>query len=331
MEVIAETAMHHDGDFEFYKELTSSIVIETKTDYVKFHITLDIAEYAHEDHPAYDWLQARIFNETQWEQLFKIVRENGKKLMLLFNDTKAVDFGMKYNPELVEIHSTCLNDITLLNCLNSKINKGTKVVLGVGGSTLFEVENAISHIDSKNVVLMHGFQNYPTDYNDINFNKISKIIDLYPNFEHGYADHTSWENEDNILITLFGAANRMDFIEKHVTTLYGESRVDWQAAISIDMFNKLIEKIDLLKKCNGDGFLKLNSGELSYSTFGLNKKAAVLNRVMSKGEILDKSDFSFKRTSQGSDLSQIDAFNCIGSAIKIDLKLGDCLLKEHFD
>jgi len=218
MQLIAETAWHHDGDFIFFKKLVEEISIKTEADFIKLHITLDLEEYMHSDHPAYQWAKERIITKEQWIELFDIILNNNKKLMLLFNDKKAIDFGMSFSPEIVEIHSVCLNDINLLKHLKKKIDPKTKVVLGVGGSDLYEIENAINIINSKNVVLMHGFQNYPTKYEDINFSKIKKIMQLFPLYKHGYADHTAWNNENNVQITLFGAALGMDYIEKHVTT-----------------------------------------------------------------------------------------------------------------
>ena len=178
---------------------------------------------------------------------------------------------------------------------------------------------------------MHGFQNFPTDFKDINFLKIQKLLQLYSNLSHGYADHTSWDHKDNVLITMFGAALGMDYLEKHVTTNYGENRVDWQAAISIEMFNDLSDKVKLLKACNGDGLLKLNPGEEAYSVFGANKKAAILNKNIIASHELSIDDFSFKRTGQSSDLSQLDVLAKKGNKIKKDLMKGHCLLIEDFE
>lgn len=327
MYLIAETAWHHDGDFLFFKDLVQAISEKTSTDFIKFHITLDVDEYMHTDHPAYNWAKERIFSEKQWNEIFNIALDYNKKLMLLFNDRKAVDFGMTYNPELVEIHSVCLNDIKLLNHLKSKISNETVVVLGIGGTDLYEVEHAVEIIESENILLMHGFQNYPTKYEDINFSKIRKIMKLYPRFKHGYADHTAWDNENNILITLFGAALGMDFIEKHVSTAIGSGRTDWQAAVSIDRFNEIQKNLKVLSVANGDGLLKMNEGERSYSTFGAMKKAAILNRDVKKGEHLSLNDFDFKRTGQGSDLSQLEAIKNLNKVFSKDFSKGHCLSK----
>jgi len=331
MKLIAETAWHHDGNFEFFNKLVDEILNKTKANYIKFHITLDVDEYMHHDHPGYDWAKERIFTKSQWSELFEKVIANGKKLMLLFNDKEAIDFGMTYNPELVEIHSVCLNDIKLLKHLKNKINNTTKIVLGVGGTDIYEVENAIEVIGTKKIVLMHGFQNYPTNYNDINFSKIRRLMSMYLSYSHGYADHTAWDNENNSLITLLGASLGMDYIEKHVTIETGEGRTDWQAAIDIESFNGLSEKLEILEQANGDGYLKMNDGEKAYSTFGAMKKAAILSKDVKKGDILTLDSFEFKRTGQSSDLSQLKILNNIGNSFVHDLIKGHCINKKDIE
>lgn len=331
MITIAETAWHHDGDFIFFKNLVQELSQRTEADFIKFHITLELDEYMHTDHPAYSWAQERLFSEEQWQEILAIPKSNNKKIMLLFNDKKAIDFGMQYEPEIVEIHSVCLNDSSLLLHLKNKVNTQTKVVLGVGGSDLYEIENAISTLDTPNIVLMHGFQNYPTKYKDINFNKVDKIINLFPEFEHGYADHTAWDNENNVLITLIGASLNIRYIEKHVSTKPGEKRTDWQAAITIDLFNELTEKLKVISEAKGDGLLKLNEGEISYSIFGPNKKAAILNKDIEENDILSEDLYSFKRTGQFSDLSQIDIVSFHGKKFSKSLTKGHCITKSDIE
>jgi N,N'-diacetyllegionaminate synthase len=328
MQLIAETAWHHDGNFDFFKDLVISIAQKTTANYIKFHITLDVDEYIHADHPGYDWVKNSVFSASQWEEIINITTQNHKKPMLLFNDTKAISFGMEFAPDLIEIHSVCLNDIKLLHHLQSKLNNNTKVVLGIGGTDLYEVENAIKIINTDHVVLMHGFQNYPTSYEDINFSKMRRIMNLYPQYEHGYADHTSWDHEHNVLISLLGASMGMNYLEKHTTITTGKGRTDWQAAISIDTFNILSERLKIIEEANGNSLLELNSGEKAYSTFGVMKKAAILNKDVKKGGELCLDDFDFKRTGQNSDLSQLDVINSIGLVYAQDLSKGHCISKH---
>ena len=330
IKLIAETAWHHEGDFDFINKLVTQIIKSSNADFIKLHLMLDFDEYIHNDHPLYKQIKPLLFSASQWDCIIKKICKSSKKLMLLFNDKKSIDFGMKYQPELVEIHSVCLNDIHLLNRLKDKINNKVNVVLGVGGSSLYEIENAIRVLDYDNIILMFGFQNYPTKYHDINFRKMQKIMKLYPEYEFGYADHTAWNEPDNILITLLGAALGMNYVEKHVTQEYGQERTDWQAAISIDMFNEIYEKLKILASCNGDGLLQLNAGEKKYSLFGPMKKAALLIRDVNKGDIFIEDMIAFKRTDQISDLSQVEVLERIGSIFSSDIKKDTVLISNHF-
>ena len=330
IKTIAETAWHHEGDFDFMCNLVEEICIKTLADYVKLHITLDLDEYMSKDHNNYKMQAPWMFNEDQWSKIISIVRANNKKLMLLLNDTQAIKFASKHNPEIVELHSVCLNVPRLQNAVLKFIDKNSKVIIGVGGSSLEEVDQAVSFFSSRQVVLMFGFQNYPTKYENINLEKIRKIQSRYPKLKFGYADHTAWDEPNNGLITLLGAANKMDFVEKHVSTEYGVDRCDYSAAISIEMFNSLTESLDILNQMTGSGKLALNTGELAYSQLGPMKMAPCAIRPIAKGDILQSHDYDFIRTSQIGDITQINANTFIGKASKKDISQGQVLKISDF-
>ena len=329
MRLVAETAWHHEGDYDFMKNLVTEIATKTNADIVKMHITLNFDEYMDQNHEAYELLKHWLFNKEQWCELINIVRKKNKQIMLLLNDLEAIKFGLSLSPEYIEIHSACLNDVFMLDELKKGLNQRTKVVLGVGGTSIDEIDHAINYLKYPNMLLMFGFQNYPTVYKDVNLNKIRKIMKLFDNFEYGYADHTAWDSEHNELVTLLGAASGMAYVEKHVTTHYGENRVDWPAAISIDMFNDLHRKIDVLEKLNGNGSLSMNKGELSYSVFGPMKKAAVLKKDISKGDILKLDMIKFIRTKEISDISQVGVVKSIGKRINKNLENGTILMNKY--
>lgn len=270
-------------------------LLETKVDFIKLHLTLDLNEYMDTRHPSYNTLKQWMFSSSTWEKLILKIINGGKKPLLLLNDQKSVELAKHFQPELIEIHSVCLHDFHLLNKVRESFTKGVQIILGIGGSSLYEIENSIKTLKTQDIILMHGFQNYPTNYRDINFGKIRKIMRMYPEFEHGYADHCGWNEPNNILVTLMGAAIGMDFIEKHVTICYGVERCDWNSAISMEMLNQLIEKLQILNECNGDSLLSLNQAEKSYSIVGPMKKAAFFNTNLRKGEILKASQIAFKR------------------------------------
>ena len=193
IKLIAETAWHHEGDFIFMRDLVTKICQNSNVDIVKFHITLDLNEYMSKDHDAYETLKSWMLSESDWEELICIVRENNKELMLLLNDTKAVEFSKKYNPEMVELHSVSLNVPRLQDAVIKNISNKAKIVIGVGGCSVKEIEEAVKFFHSRETVLMFGFQNYPTKYENVNLLKIRKIQQLFRGSMFGYADHTAWD------------------------------------------------------------------------------------------------------------------------------------------
>jgi len=329
IKLIAETAWHHEGDFIFMKDLVTKICQNSNADIVKFHISLDLDEYMSKDHEAYETLKSWMLSESNWEELICIVRENNKELMLLLNDTKAVEFSKKYNPEIVELHSVSLNVPRLQDAVLENISDKAKVVIGVGGCSIREIEEAVKFFHLREIVLMFGFQNYPTKYEDVNLLKIKKIQELFQGSMFGYADHTAWNEENNGLITLLVSSNGMDFIEKHVTTEYGKERCDFSAAISIEQFNQLYKEVEVLNKLYGDGSMELNDAEKRYSSYGPMKMAAIASHSLIGGDKLSKDDFHFCRTSQVSDISQVDISKVIGSKLASDIEVNQVILSKH--
>jgi len=327
--LIAETAWHHEGDFIFMRDLVTRICENSNADIVKFHITLDLEEYMNKDHDAYKTLKSWMFSEAEWEELICIVRENNKEIMLLLNDIKAIEFAKKFKPEMVELHSVCLNVPRLQKTVIENIDNNTKVVIGVGGCSTYEIQEAVNFFQQREIVLMFGFQNYPTKFEDVNLLKIRKMQKLFPNNAYGYADHTAWDEKNNELITLLVSSNGMDFVEKHVTIEYGKKRCDYSAAISIDQFNNIHKKLTLLDKLYGSGLMALNKAEEDYSLFGPMKMAALAKCNLNKGDKLDQKDFHFCRTSQLTGVSQLDFLNVIGSELVENIKTNQVIDWNH--
>ena len=330
-QLIAETAWHHEGDFGFMAELVSKFCKESQADIIKMHVTLDFDSYMSSEHESYATLRKWILSEAEWRKLFSIVGKSGKKLMLLLNDTKAIEFAAEFNPDYVELHSVCLNVPKLQECLLANINGATPIMIGVGGCTLEEVDSAISVFSDRITVLMFGFQNYPTKYEDVNLKKIRKIQSLYSNKIFGYADHTAWDEPNNEMITLLVASNGMDYVEKHVTTEYGVKRCDYSAAISIEMLNRLATNLETLDRLKGDGDIGLNEGEQIYSKYGPMKMAAVATRNLAVGDVLVKTDFEFIRTASITKLSQTDVFKNMGKPLRKPVENGQTLDWSHFE
>jgi sialic acid synthase SpsE len=329
IKLIGETAWHHEGDYQYFNDLIDRL-IKSPVDIIKIHITVDFNEYMSQDHEHYQLLKKYLLSTDEWTYILSKIKNSDKELMVLVNDKKAIDLAKKFDPKYYEIHAVCLNDIHLLNHLSESLKPENHVVFGIGGSTIEEIQDAIEYIKTKNIILVYGFQNYPTKYHLINFIKLKKYLQLFPEFAFGYADHTSWDHEHNELITMFGAAMGVEYIEKHVTSYIGKKRTDYSAAISFEMIDSLKEKLNILSECMGDGKFQLNSGEKAYSEIGPMKKAPILIKDVRKGHKLSWTDIAFQRTNRRSDIKQVEVKFFINKTFISDCNKGQILTAHLF-
>lgn len=322
MELIAETAWHHEGDMDFLLDLAKKIKL-SKANIAKFHLLLDLDEYIDKSHKLYDGYNKWKISKENWEKVLNIFKP--EELMLLCNDTKAIEFACTYNPKIIELHAVCMTDLNLLDCLKVNKPKNTKIALGISGNTIEEIDFALNYLNTNDIILMYGFQNYPTKFEEINFNRLKKIMQFYPNLEFGYADHCGYNEDFNELITLTGASLGVNYIEKHVTSQFGISRLDYEATISFEMLDNLYNKLEIISKSLGNGSLTLSEGEKNYSRLGILKKAPILKQDIFENDVLTKELLDYKRIKTDLNYSPFEIISKFGMRFNKNLSKGDLI------
>jgi len=317
--IIGETAFHHEGEEHFILELINH-GMELGLNAMKFHVTLDLDDYMITEHEAIDIIRPWCFNANQWDSILENVKN--MDIILLCNDVKSIEYAIetKYKVRAIEIHATGLNDIFLLE--KASQFKGT-IILGTGGSTLDEIDFAISFLKSKgkeDIFLMHGFQNYPTYFKDIKLERMNKLFHLF-DLPVGYADHTDPLDENNEYISCLGIAQGYYVIEKHFTHKFGDKRIDAQAAVSLEQMRRIKNLSKIVYEVLGKEIsLKMSEAELKYGNTGPMKKAIVAREYIEKGSLLTISDIAFKRTNESSSIKQNELFKVLGNKAMTDIK-----------
>lgn len=315
--LIAECAYSYEGDKGYLEESIKKAAEAGGIDAIKFHIMIDPTTYMTPDHPVYEPLQNWLLTEKTWEKLISTSKDAGLQVIALADDLGSLPFLKKVEKKLaaIEIHACSLNDVTMLEkAAGFKI----PVILGVGGSDIEEIRFAINYLKKKgkrDILLMYGFQNYPTRYENINLKKMQKLAKIFA-LPIGYADHTAWDDKHQETITLSAFACGARIIEKHFVLKKGKKRVDYDSAISTEEFRSLHEKLIVLQKALGDGSLKLNEYEKAYGKVGPIKKAIVAGRNIEANEKITSGNIAFKRTGQESSIKQKDIVELIGRKAK---------------
>ncbi len=317
--IIGELAYNHEGRIDYLYKMIDGLA-GTGVNAVKFHLLLNPESYMQSRHPLMPKVKEWVFTKDQWDSAIERSVAKGLDVVALCDDVESLQYINSGNKNVfaVEIHATGLNDWFLLN--EAARFKGA-VILGIGGSGMDEIEYAVNFLKSagKNeIILMYGFQNYPTDYANINLSKMLKVRDLFK-VSVGYADHTAWDDPNNEIISVMAATMGFNILEKHYTPDYGKERIDWQAAVGNEQMIRIRQLMDVALTVYGDESLKMSPGEIDYGKIGPMKKAIVARRNINKGSIISLDDLWFKRTKEESAVSQSQLFRLVGAKAKASI------------
>lgn len=325
--LIGETAFHHEGNVDFLMALIDA-GIDTGVSALKFHLLFDVSDYMIAAHAAIDVIKKIAIPEEHWGAVLSYVSAKGIDIVLLCNDLESLLWVNKhqndYNIVAIEIHATGLNDLFLLK---EAVRFDKTVILGVGGSTFDEIKYAIDFLHQNNktdIFLMHGFQNYPTRYEDINLKRMAFLQGAF-GLPVGYADHTDPQDDKANIISVLPQTNGFNVLEKHFTHVYGEKRIDAQAAVSLENLKKIKNLMDVVYSTLGKDNFAFSSAEKKYGDTGPMKKAIVARERIEKGDVLTMDNLAFKRTNQSAKIKQFDLEKLIGSTVKTSIEKDDLI------
>lgn len=309
--IYAETAFSHEGDIDYLYRLVEQTK-EAGGNAIKFQIMLNPDEsYVSEvinQSECFNW----HFEKEQWIKLLKYAKYEKKlDVVLLPVDMCAMEFCMG-NQELydmIEVHSINFNHYIMLEQMD-KLDK--IIILGIGGRTLADIEYALQKLPrayaEKRILLMHGFQSFPTKKENTKLGRIAKYKTFF-GLEVGYADHTSYK-EDDIPIFQFAYLNGSRFFEKHIVLEEGKKRTDYQAAKEAGHLLEIRCALKSVSDIQGDDSLwELSQAETEYRK---REKKIVAVRDIESNEILTEENLGYKVTNQVSVYEQKELEKLLG-------------------
>ena len=318
--IIAETAYNHEGKREYLLKMIDDIA-ETKVNAIKFHILLNIDSYMKKTHPLYKQVKKWMFSEEQWDKILSYAVRKKLDIVALCDDVESVKYiiSKKKMIHAIELHATSINDHFML----SEVAKFSGlIILGIGGTNTDEVSYALDFLKKhrkKDILLMYGFQSYPTNYEDINLSKMITLSNLY-DLPVGYADHTSYNDPNNSIISVSAALLGFPILEKHYTSYEGKKRIDYHAAVGKKKMKDIRDLMNLALKVHGNGKTTLSKPEKAYGKVGPMKKAIVAKCDIKKGEKITIKKLWFKRTPEESKISQKQFLQLLNYRAKVDIK-----------
>lgn len=307
--VIAEMAESHDGSLKKAKRIVDA-ASDAKCDAIKVHIT-SLKDYmvpyygsgkgrvsaGKEDRRIYDYLRTISLSKKEWKVLFAYAKKSNLFICAMCNDLPSLRFASKLAPDFYDIHMSCLSDE---NFIKEVAKEMKPVFLGIGASTLGEIERAISWIretGNDEIALMYGFQSYPTKLEDMHLRYIQSLKRIF-SLPIGFADHTDGGSELALITPLVALPFGVNIIEKHVTYDRSARGEDFESALDPSVLKKFIELLRGVEKALGSSAIRpFSKEELNYRQ--VSRKRTVAKRTIRKNERITKDKIAFKRCDEG--------------------------------
>ena len=271
--IIAEIASAHEGRINNLNKIIIQAV-NAKPDAIQLQI-FDCDSLVSKKNPQYRKLKKLEISQNNWRKVFKNYKKNTFLIAEAF-DEKSLKFSIKSKKfKAYKLPSSCINDDRMLSLLN-KAKK--PVILAIGGSTFKEVKIAVKKLRKNipNLVIMAGFQNFPTKIIDTKLDQINNIKKSF-NTIIGYSDHVDATKKiESFSIPAMAYSLGANVIEKHITLNRSKKGTDYYSSLNPKEF---INFVSFLKGCKLLLKIKakLSKAEFKYRAF--NKTFAITSKI----------------------------------------------------
>lgn len=263
--IVAEIGINHNGDVEIAKRLIRA-AFEAGADAVKFQKrTPELAVPA-----AY----RDVMRETPWglisyleyrrrielgveeyAEIDRYCRQLGIPWFASVWDQPSVDFIEPFDPACYKIPSAALTDHALLSKVRAT---GRPMILSTGMSTMEQIQEAVNHIGTDNLIILHCTSTYPAKPEELNLRMIQTLQRTF-DCPIGYSGHETGL-QTSLAAVVLGAA----MLERHITLDRSMWGSDQAASVEPHGFQRLVRDIRVIETAMGDGIKRVYDSELPF-------------------------------------------------------------------
>ena len=189
VEIVAEIAQGFEGSVQQSKLMVKAAA-SAGANSVKFQLVY-ADELATPDYEYYSLFQNLEMDENKWAEIKNLCDHSGIELVFDIFGEKSLSVAQNLGVKTVKIHPTDINnEAFLLDIAKSGVHR---IMLGAGGAFLDEIQTALEILSGKEVVLLLGFQAYPTAFNENHISRLKIWRNTFCgnlNVKLGFSDHT---------------------------------------------------------------------------------------------------------------------------------------------
>lgn len=299
IEIIAELAQGFEGRPE-QARLLMKAAAAAGADAAKYQLVY-ADELATPDYKYYELFRSLEMADEVWESLATYARELDIQLQTDIFGTRSLQLAERIGVAAVKLHGTDIANIGLLNeVANSSVKK---VLLGAGGAYSSELQQAIDILSDKEVIVLLGFQGYPTPNETNQIDRVRLLVErisrAHPNVSIGFADHAPPESPLCYALAAMAVGAGAKVLEKHLTLGQVMKLEDHESALNPDEFLVFTQTIRGCAQALGvaEDIEDFGMAEAEQAYRKMIRRHVVTSRDLENGSKIAPADLVLKRTS----------------------------------
>jgi len=309
LEIIAELAQGFEGRAEQARLLVRAAAA-AGADAAKLQLVY-ADELAARGYKHYDLFTGLELSDETWGGLVELAASLNIQLQVDIFGAKSLALAQAVGVETIKLHPTDVANVGLLDAVaKSSIRR---VLLGAGGTQIAELAAALEKLADKQVVVLFGFQAYPTADADNQISRLRIVAErwgaTYPRLALGFADHAAPEAPTRYALAATAVGAGATVIEKHLTLGRQMKLEDHESALNPDEFSEFVATLRACGEAMGvasssDDF-GMSAAEQQYRT--TIRRHVMAARDLKKGARLAPADVALKRTASASPITALES------------------------
>ena len=326
--VILETACGHDGSEKVLKKLTD-VAVSAGGKQIKYQL-FNLDERSLPNTKEYKIFKPLCLEKKSWNRIIKYAKNNKLKAFADVYGDYSFNLAKENDIDGYKIHS---EDFFNSYFIEKVIDTKKPVLINLGGTYKSEVFDLMSFLKrrkklSKNIILMHGVQTFPTPPEGHSLYEFKKLIKNYKKLDvsFGYSDHIDGSNSLSPIFPSLAYILGADVIEKHFTDDRKYKRTDYQSALDKHQIKKFINNFDIIS-----ANLQENDHAVKYENMYRNmfKKSCAFKVDKIQNKKINESDLKFIKSKKNK--SYFFSHNVVGKKVKKFISKNTTIATHHFE
>lgn len=290
-------------------------------------------ELATPDYKYYDLFRSLEMADEVWMGLSKYATQLGITLQVDIFGARSLKLAEAIGASAVKLHGTDIANLGLL--AEVACSKVPKVLLGAGGAWSREIERAVTELKGKELVVLLGFQGYPTPTEANQIARVSLLVKrlakVHSHVSIGFADHAAPDSPLRYALSAVALGTGALVIEKHLTLGQVMKLEDHESALNPDQFFEFTQTLRACAQAIGVATEAMDFGmsEPEQAYRQMIRRHVVAGVDLSAGAVISPGNLVLKRSSAVNILT--DLAPIYGKTVKRDVLKNAPLAATDFE